>query len=239
MCYENIEYLLGDKEALKEHIRGILKSRHRRVIPRGDLRESAVLIPLSWEGNEPSILVTKRSMAVEHHKGEISFPGGRAEETDKDLIFTALREAEEEIGLNPGDVEILGLLDDHISIVGFHITPVVGTVPSPYTYTINSESEVLLRIPLPAVLTDSAWMAEKTTFMGREIHIYYLEIDGGVVWGATGRMVKHFADLIAGKTIPFSPVSQKAKAWVQELLVHQSGYGSREPGAGLKDSEPE
>lgn len=224
MCHENIEYLLRDKDVLKEHIRSILSSRRRKVIPRGDLRESAVLLPLSWEGDEPSILVTKRSMTVEHHKGEISFPGGRAEEIDKDLIFTALREAEEEIGLQPDDVEILGLLDDHISIVGFHITPVVGAVPNPYTYTINSESEVLLCIPLSAALSDTAWMAEKTTFMGREIHIYYLEIDGGVVWGATGRMIKHFADLIAGKTMPFSAVSQKAKSWVRDLLVQQAGY---------------
>lgn len=222
---------------MNEHIRSILSSRPRKVIPRGDLRESAVLIPISWEGNEPSILVTRRSMNVEHHKGEISFPGGRAEETDKDLIFTALREAEEEIGLKPDDVEILGLLDDHISIVGFHITPVVGVVPNPYTYVINSESEVLLSIPLSAALSDTAWMAEKTTFMGRGIHIYYLEIDGGVVWGATGRMIKHFADLIAGKSIPFSAVSQKAKAWVQEVLVQQAGYSRPESGFRNQDSE--
>jgi hypothetical protein len=120
-------------------------------------------------------------------------------------------------------VEILGLLDDHISIVGYHITPVVGTVPYPYTYRINSESDILLSIPLAAALSDTVWMAEKTTFLGRDIHIYYLEIDGGVVWGATGRMLKHFADLLSGRTISFSPVSLQAKTWVRDLLTLQAG----------------
>ncbi|MRR36885.1 CoA pyrophosphatase [bacterium] len=222
----NVLEIIRDRALLKDHIRGILGSRERRVIPRDGLRESAVLIPLSWKDCEPFILVTKRSMSVEHHKGEISFPGGGTEKTDRDLFFTALREAEEEIGLKPEDVDILGLLDDHISIVGYHITPVVGLVPYPYDFTINSESETLLCVPLVTALSDKAWMAEQTTFMGRGINIYYLEIDGGVVWGATGRMLKHFADLIAGRSIPYGPVSVEAKAWVQGLLsVQNGGYG--------------
>ncbi len=227
MCADNLLEIIRDRTMLRDRIRDILESRERRVIPRDGLKESAVLIPLSWKDGEPFILVTKRSMNVEHHKGEISFPGGRAEETDRDLFFTALREAEEEIGLKPDDVDILGLLDDHISIVGFHITPVVGLVPYPYDFTINSESETLLCVPLATALSDTSWMAEQTTFMGRGINIYYLEIAGGVVWGATGRMLKHFADLIAGRSIPYGPVSAGAKAWVQGLLsVQNGGYGN-------------
>lgn len=237
MCQGKINEILSDPSVLKEHIRAVLGSRERRVIPRGELRSSAVLIPLSWKDAEPFVLVTKRSMSVEHHKGEISFPGGRAEETDRDLIFTALREAEEEIGLMPEDVEILGLLDDHISIVGYHITPIVGAVPYPYEFTVNSESDTILFIPLSTFLSDTAWMAERTTFMGRGINIYYLEIEGGVVWGATGRMLKHFADLIAGRTFPFSPVSEKAKNWVQDLLIRQVGYGKSASGLRSQDSE--
>jgi 8-oxo-dGTP pyrophosphatase MutT (NUDIX family) len=215
--------MLINQEALKARIRGILSARERRTLSRDNLKESAVLVPLCWTESGPVVLVTKRSMTVEHHKGEISFPGGRAEKSDPDLFFTALREAEEEIGLKTSDVEILGLLDDHISILGYHITPVVGAIPFPYDFRINSESDTLLQVPLERALSDTVWMAEKTTFLGRDIHIYYLEIEGGVVWGATGRMLKHFVDLLAGRTISFSPVSPRAKAWVQDLLTLQAG----------------
>ncbi len=215
--------MLHDEASLKRYITDILSSRKRRIIPKNNLRESAVLIPLCWDGPDPSVIVTKRSMSVEHHKGEISFPGGRSERSDKDLVHTALREAQEEIGLKSRDVEILGLLDDHISIVGYHITPVVGVFPCPYTFTINSESEILLSVSLSDALRDTAWMAEKTTFMGQSIHIYYLQIEGGVVWGATARILKHFVDLIAGRTIPFGEVSPEVKAWVKGLLTMQAG----------------
>jgi 8-oxo-dGTP pyrophosphatase MutT (NUDIX family) len=223
MCHEELIEILGDKEALKACIRDTLASRDRRTLPVDNLKESAVLVPLCWKEGEPVILVTKRSMSVEHHRGEISFPGGRSEPTDTDVFSTALRESEEEIGLKPSDVEILGLLDDHISILGFHITPVVGAVPYPYDFRINSESDVLLSVPLSLALSEGAWMAERTTFMGRGINIYYLEIEGGVVWGATGRMLKHFVDLLAGRSIPYGPVSSSAKDWVRDLMRLQAG----------------
>ncbi|HOO45348.1 MAG TPA: CoA pyrophosphatase, partial [Deltaproteobacteria bacterium] len=179
---------------------------------------------ICFDEDGPSIVVTKRSMNVEHHKGEISFPGGGAEPEDDSLVATALREANEEIGLLPPDVDVLGLLDDHISIMGFHITPVVGTIPCPYNFTINSESETLLHVPLRHALTDTSWMAEKSTFMGRDINIYFLEIEGGVVWGATARMLKHFIDLIAGRTLAFSKVSAYARSWVEEIISRQDAY---------------
>ena len=216
--------MLGDEKALRDFIRGRLADRRRRIIPREDLRESAVLLPLCWKDGEPQVVVTRRSMDVEHHKGEISFPGGRAEATDRGLVHTALREAEEEIGLCQSDVDVLGLLDDHISIVGYHITPVVGAIPFPYEFRINSESEVLLMVPLRQALMEDAWMAERSFFRGRGINIYFLEIEGGVVWGATARMLKHFADLLAGYRIPFGEVSDSARTWVTNLIDTQGGY---------------
>nr|HOO47171.1 CoA pyrophosphatase [Deltaproteobacteria bacterium] len=134
----SLDALLTDENELKRHIRSILDGRTRRIIPKENLRESAVLIPICFNEDGSSIVVTKRSMNVEHHKGEISFPGGGAETEDDSLVATALREAYEEIGLLPADVDVLGLLDDHISIMGFHITPVVGAIPCPYDFTINS-----------------------------------------------------------------------------------------------------
>ena len=223
MCHEKILEILGEKGTLKACIRDTLGTRERRTLPFDGLKPSGVLLPLCWKEGEPEILLTKRSMNVEHHKGEISFPGGRSEPADRDIFHTALREAEEEIGLKPEDVEVLGLLDDHISILGYHITPVVGAVPFPYDFRINSESEVLLSVSLARVLSDQAWMAERTTFLGRGINIYYLEIEGGFVWGATGRMLKQFVDLLAGRPIPFGPVSPAARGWVRDLMRVQAG----------------
>ena len=221
-----IHELLGSEQALKDYIRTLLAAHKRRIIPREDLRESAVLLPLCWRDGDPQVVVTMRSMDVEHHKGEICFPGGGVESTDKGLVETALREAQEEIGLCRDDVEVLGLLDDHISIVGYHITPVVGAIPYPYDFKINSESEILLLVPLRKALSDSGWMAERSHFRGRGVNIYFLEIEGGVVWGATARMLKHLVDLIAGYTIPFGTVSDSARSWVNNLLSAQGGHKS-------------
>ena len=224
----SIEECLSDGNGLKEHIRHILCTRKKRIIPPENLLEAAVLIPLTWNNGEPLVIVTKRSMSMEHHKGEFSFPGGSIEPEDKDLVWTALRETQEEIGLDPKDVDVLGLLDDHISILGYRITPVVGTIPHPYDFHINQESDLLLHVPLRLALNDTAWMAERTVYKDREINIYYLPIDGGVIWGATGRIMKHFVDLIAGTRIPFGSVSQEVRTWIEDLLVSQSEYRASE-----------
>ncbi len=213
--------LLDDAQSLKDYIRDCLARRKRRIIPRENLRESAVLLPLCWKEGDPHVVVTMRSMDVEHHKGEICFPGGRKEHDDKGLVQTALREAEEEVGLSRNDVEVLGLLDDHISIVGYHITPVVGVIPYPYDFRINNESETLLLVSLRQALRKDTWMAERTSFGGRGINIYFMEIEGGVIWGATARILKHFVDLLAGFPIPFGTVSDSARSWVENLLTAQ------------------
>ena len=218
------EELLINKQLLKEYIREKLSGRKRRIIPRENLRESAVLVPLCWNDGNPQIVVTKRSMDVEHHKGEISFPGGRVESTDKGLVQTALREADEEIGLKRQDVDVLGLLDDHISVMGYHITPVVGAIPYPYDFRINSESETLLLIPMRHAFSNTAWMAERSYYRGRGINIYFLEIEGGVVWGATARILKHFVDMLSNTPIPFGEVSDNARRWVNDLLSAQAIY---------------
>jgi 8-oxo-dGTP pyrophosphatase MutT (NUDIX family) len=219
-----IQHLISDEQSLKKHIRNILCSRERRVISRENLKDSAVLMPLAWNNGDPLVIVTKRSMNVEHHKGEISFPGGSVESEDKGLVCTALREAHEEIGLDPRDVDVLGLLDDHISIAGYHITPVVGAVPLPYDFRINRESDTILYVSLKQALGDTVWMAERSSFRGHGINIYFLQIEGGIVWGATARILKHFVDLISGTRISFSKVTPEVRAKIDDLLAAQAAY---------------
>ena len=211
---EKLAYLINDK----------LGSRTRKEIFIERLKPAAVLVPVSFIENRPQIILTKRSMRVEHHKGEISFPGGHAEPDDASPVETALREAEEEIGLNPDDVEILGLLDDYITISSFHITPVVGIVPWPYELKINSESETLLFLPLADVLSDDAWMMEKASIKGYEFELFCIETTGGVIWGATAKMLRQFAEVLLGREPATKPVTETAKEWILSIIASQEAY---------------
>src|SRR5262249_58054340 len=119
-----------------DHTRQIRANRPRRETP-GEaqappLVRAAVLIPLYEVGGQVHVLLTRRTDKGDQHKGQVSFPGGRCDETDADALDTALREAYEEVGLRREDVEILGALDDMLTSTGFVVTPYVGVIPHPY-----------------------------------------------------------------------------------------------------------
>ena len=221
----NHDLVEQDRDEQIRYIHERLQSRAH--LPAEGLRPSAVLVPLGWVGKHPHVILTKRSMSVEYHKGEISFPGGGVEDHDTDRIATALREASEEIGLAPSDVEVLGRLDDYRTLIGFHITPVVGAVPYPYPFRINSESESLILLDLEHAMRDDVWMTERYDMQGRQGTLFYLEHAEGVIWGATGRMLKQFVDLIAGRPIPCGALSEKARAWVRGVMETQAIYRRR------------
>lgn len=111
----------------REQIRARLAAIDRRRLP-GDVPLAAVLVPLGLRGGRPAILFTKRTDTVGTHKGQVSFPGGRMDATDKDEVECALRELAEEVGLSAGEVEVLGPFHDVMSITGLRVTPVLGFV---------------------------------------------------------------------------------------------------------------
>ena len=215
---------LHDQAALKGHIRTVLSGRVRRIIPTDNLQPAAVLVPLGWQDGDPRIILTKRSMSVETHKGEISFPGGHTEPEDDGPEETALREAEEEIGLDPGQVEILGRLDDHITIFRFHVTPVVGAIPFPYPFSINDEADSIVTVRLADALLDGSWMSEKTTLRGMEVEFSCIPADDGFVWGATARMLRHFVELLTGRELNPGPLSDDARHWIAGIVGAQERY---------------
>jgi 8-oxo-dGTP pyrophosphatase MutT (NUDIX family) len=215
---------LSSREKLAYLISSRLGSRTRKKIFVEKLKPAAVLIPVSFIEERPQIILTKRSMNVQHHKGEISFPGGHAESDDASPVETALREAEEEIGIRSGDVDILGLLDDYITISGFHITPAVGIVPWPYELKINSESETLLFLPLADVLSDDAWMMEKASIKGHEFELFCLETADGVIWGATAKMLRQFAEVLLDREPATKPVTETARKWILSVIASQEAY---------------
>ncbi len=158
---------------------------------------AAVLVPLFKKDEDCHLLFTKRSEEVKYHKGEISFPGGVVDEDDSELISTALREASEEVGLRESDVQIIGLLDDIVTITEFIVTPIVGLFPYPYPFKV-SEAEIaeLIEVPLSFLLDKNCFTERQIFRGGREEVIYNYQYGNHNIWGATARILKQFLDLI-------------------------------------------
>lgn len=165
----------------------------------GEFRRAAVLMPLFlWEG-EWQVLFTRRSNTVQDHKGQVSFPGGAAEETDINLAQTACRELEEEVGIPEDSVTILGRMSDLPTITSFIITPVVGVIPWPVQLNPNPiEVARVFSIPL-------CWLADPTHYAERLYRlqdgtehpvIYFDEYNGELLWGVTARIVLNFLEKI-------------------------------------------
>lgn len=183
-----------------DRIRALLSEYEPAYIDNAALARAAVLVPLYDVGGEPHIIFTKRSELVEHHKGQISFPGGAFDAEDGDLSRTAVRETFEEIGVAPEHVELLGQLDEMITVSNFLVRPFVGriTEPAPYPFS-HSEIEVAEIIEVPvAHLQDRANMTvESRMHEGREMFAYSFGYGRHVIWGATGRILHQFIELLA------------------------------------------
>ena len=180
-----------------DQIRTILSSRKRGVIEHPPFSHAAVLVPLFKKGDGCHLLFTKRSDQVKYHKGEISFPGGVVDEEDLELINTALREAHEEIGLKKSDVQIIGILDDIVTITEFIVTPIVGLFPYPYPFKV-SEVEIaeLIEIPLSSLLHEECFSEREIIRGGQKEVVYAYQYEKHLIWGATARILKQFLDLI-------------------------------------------
>ena len=156
------------------------------------LRCAAVLIPLVLEDGEWHILFTRRTQRVESHKGQVSFPGGGCDAGETTPEQTALREAQEEIGIDPATVRVLGRLASLITISSFRVTPVVGVLEWPTVFRLNDqEVERVFTVPL-AWLADSGNRWELPFPGGNRGVVVYHPFDGELVWGATARMTVDF-----------------------------------------------
>lgn len=186
-----------------DHLKKMLSSRKRKVIDHPPFSHAAVLVPLYQKEGDCHLLFTKRSDQVKYHKGEISFPGGMVDEEDRELIHTALREAYEEIGLKEEDVQIIGFLDDIITVTEFIVTPIVGLFPYPYPFKI-SEIEIaeLIEIPLSFLLDKDCFSEKEMLRMGQRELVYAYQYKDHIIWGATARILKQLLDLISSQSTP-------------------------------------
>jgi len=178
-----------------------LATRPRAVLAPPGKTLAAVLVPVLAVGGEPSLLFTRRSNLLPHHQGQIAFPGGRHHPgTDADLAATALREAQEEIGLAPADVRLLGPLDDLETVsTRFLITPFVGVVPHPYDFKpCPDEVDVIFTVPLARLRSPDALRRELWDFGGRKVPIDTYPVDGHIIWGATQRITRNLLAVLEG-----------------------------------------
>jgi 8-oxo-dGTP pyrophosphatase MutT (NUDIX family) len=183
---------------MEKKIKEILACRGKACIEDPRFKRAAVLIPLFKKNGEYYILFTRRTDKVEHHKGQISFPGGRQDKKDKDLLTTALREAREEMGIEKKDVRILGELDDICTATtDFCVSPFVALIPYPYPFKVNSrEIEEVIEVPLSVLLDESRFRQELHKRDGKPFLVYFYRHKDHTIWGATATILKQLLDLL-------------------------------------------
>jgi 8-oxo-dGTP pyrophosphatase MutT (NUDIX family) len=194
------ELLLQNAGALVTYLRS------RLTVPAAALleaevsaRAAAVLAPIYAVDGRPYLLFTRRSADLPKHRGEISFPGGARDPADVSLTMTALREAKEEIGLDPMRVEILGVLPPiYVSVSNFMITPQVGWLSEGLPMLTVNAAEVaeLIHAPLAALADPTIYHAEVWHHLGTAHRVHFFDFSPYLIWGATGRMLYNLLSLL-------------------------------------------
>jgi 8-oxo-dGTP pyrophosphatase MutT (NUDIX family) len=176
-------------------IASVLQSRSPRRVAGSHYNPAAVLIPIQEGDDDDYLVLTKRAAHLNHHRGQVAFPGGRVDAGDVNELEAALRESREEIGIHPGDVRVLGQLDQVPGAYGFLITPFVGVIPSCYEFCLNpQETAAVFTVPISALLNPAA-LAWTDHFSSGE-PVYHFYYDGWDIWGATARIVLQFLELV-------------------------------------------
>lgn len=184
----------ADFEAFKETLRNNLKNREKRSINFPGYRKAAVMMLFFEKNNRPHVLLQLRTDRVSTHKGQVSMPGGSFDSTDRDLLHTALRETNEETGIDPSLIEVIGEFDEYISIMGFQVNVFTGALNSEVEYkACDDETEQILEVPFSLFYNEEYYKCEKLTHEGREFDVYYYDFNGITVWGMTARILTDFS----------------------------------------------
>jgi 8-oxo-dGTP pyrophosphatase MutT (NUDIX family) len=162
---------------------------------------AGVLLPLYDVRGELHVVLTRRTDRVEHHKGEISFPGGSRDPEDADLVATALREGEEEIGLRAEHVEIVGRVDDIVTVSQFHVSAYVGALAplaSPYVWRPHPEEVAeVIEVPLTHLMDPASLVRETVERRGSLVEREGYRYGDHLIWGATARILQNFLAVVA------------------------------------------
>jgi len=187
----------AEAAAIREATRGDHDLNPGMTPPSAALRPAAVLVPLIDRAEGMSVLLTQRTPHLSAHDRQISFPGGRIEESDADATEAALRETEEEVGLTRDHVTVVGRLDTYVTGTGFEITPVVGIVKVPFPLAIDPfEVAEVFEVPLSFVLDPNNHRRTTRDVESRSRVFFVLPFEDRNIWGATAGMLVNLAEVL-------------------------------------------
>ena len=179
------------------------------LAPERQLPEAAVLMPITRNEN-PELVLTLRASGLSTHSGEVAFPGGRRDPDDKDLAHTALREAQEEVGLAPGLVQMVGPLSPLISRYGMRVTPFVGIVPDFVEYQPNDgEIAAVFQVPLHFFCEDVREVTHRIDYHGRSWYVPCYRYENFKIWGLTAIMVVELINVMYDANIDLTRPTQR------------------------------
>jgi len=171
----------------------------RVEIMKNAVKEAAVLIGIVERPAGLSVILTKRTEHLSSHSGQVAFPGGKIDPEDRSAQAAALREAQEEIGLDGDEVEILATLPDYYSGSGFKIFPVLGLVSQDADFSINkNEVEYMFEVPLSFLMNSANHVTASKFFRGAERHYYEMPYNEHYIWGVTAGMIRVLHDRVFG-----------------------------------------
>jgi 8-oxo-dGTP pyrophosphatase MutT (NUDIX family) len=182
-------------EALFQALESRLSSRPARAVnlPGFALREAAVLVPVFERDGVPHVLFTRRPPTLRTHADQYSFPGGGRDAEDATPLHTALRETEEELGIDRRRVRVLGMLDEVPTISQYRVSPFVGVIPGDGQYRPSAdEVAFILEVPLVSLLDPTILRVERKEIFGGERELYFYTYGTHVIWGATARILRDF-----------------------------------------------
>lgn len=158
-----------------------------------DATPAAVLIPVVQRPTGLTVLLTQRTTHLNDHAGQVSFPGGRSEEGDRSAVDTALREAWEEVGIEPAQVEVLGSMPQYWTGTGFRVTPVIGILSPPLNLKLDDfEVAEVFEPPLGFLLDQANWRRDSIEYQGQTRHFWAMPWNDHYIWGATAAMLVNF-----------------------------------------------
>ena len=191
-------------EEIAKQLRGILERRLSVEVSSQGLKESAVLVAVEADASgdlqKSRLVLTRRTNDMPTHQGQVAFAGGKVSAGDVDLWHTAIREAEEEVGLDPSAVHRVMRLDDLVTVTGYHMATMLAVIP-PGTKLVANEREVtrIFHLPIEILVDAGQWQEETKTWQGMSMALPFLRHDDEYIWGATAYVLWTLASRLRGE----------------------------------------